>query len=154
MLSLNTHVLSYATTVQYASNAAVGQNRNIYIYFSTFVYTKMSKNNLYYRILKINKDFGFKPINTSSLSFACAIYGNTKNNFKKCAALIRAIALDHPFEDRNKSTTTVIVRDLLSDKYVLNEQALCYLIKDVIINNKSNLEYIEMRLRRCCQKKK
>ncbi len=104
-------------------------------------------------IIKINKELGGKLSKTSSLDFACSF--KSKNIYKKNACLIRAIAVDHPFTDFNKSTATIsTIRSFKRKGIKCDEDKLTRGILNIASKNESNLDKIERGLRKCCQKKK
>lgn len=106
-------------------------------------------------IIKINKELGGKLNRPGSLDFACDNIKNEKNVYKKSAYLIRAIAIDHPFDDFNKSTATIIVlREFKKKGIKINEEAFLRTIKNIVKKNIVDLKKIEKKLRKCCQKKK
>ncbi len=104
-------------------------------------------------IIKINKELGGNLRSGSSLDFACDI--KTKNIYKKNACLIRAIAVDHPFTDFNKSTATITaLRSFNRHGVKCNEEKLTRGILNIAKTNESDLNKIERGLRKWCPKKK
>jgi prophage maintenance system killer protein len=103
-------------------------------------------------IIKLNKELGGSLSRPSSLDFACD-YEN-KNIYKKNAWLIRAIAVDHPFTDFNKSTATITtIRNFKEQGIKCNEEKLTRGILNIARKNQTNLNKIEKMLRKCCPKK-
>ena len=104
-------------------------------------------------IIKINKELGGKLSRASSLDFACDM--ETKNIYKKNACLIRAIAVDHPFTDFNKSTATITtIRSFKKKGIKCNEDKLIRGVLNIAKNNITDLNKIERGLRKWCPKKK
>jgi len=103
-------------------------------------------------IIKINKELGGSLNRPSSLDFACD-YEN-KNIYKKNACLVRAIVVDHPFSDFNKSTATIVtIRNFKEEKIKCDEDKLGCCILNIAKNNINDLNKIEKTLRKCCPKK-
>jgi len=104
------------------------------------------------QIIKINKYLGGILNRPSSLDFACDF--QTNNIYKKNAYLIRAIAVDHPFTDYNKSTATLsTIRNFKERNIQCNKEKLMKSILNIAKNNVTDLNKIERRLRKCCPKK-
>ncbi len=65
-------------------------------------------------LARVNKRFsGGKVINKSSLEFAEAALRRTKNWQEQAAYIMRAIVVDHTFEDGNKRTAAAYLSGLL-----------------------------------------
>lgn len=65
-------------------------------------------------LVKINKRFGSgKVINSSRIEFAESALEKTKNWQEQAAYIIRAIVVDHAFEDGNKRTAAAYLSGLL-----------------------------------------
>jgi prophage maintenance system killer protein len=106
-------------------------------------------------IIRINEELGGKIVRGNSLSWACDKVKEENNVFKKNAYLIRAIVIDHPFTDMNKSTATIIsLRNFKLNNIKCNEDLLLLNIKRIVKKNITDIKIIERVLRRCCQKKK
>ena len=106
-------------------------------------------------IITINKELGGTLVNPSSLDFAVEMAGKQKNVYRKNAYLIRAIVVDHPFSDMNKSTATIIaMRNFKKEGIVCNEESFLRGIRKIAKENITDLNKIERGLRRWCQKKK
>jgi len=104
-------------------------------------------------IVKINKELGGKLSRPSSLDFACDM--KTKNIYRRNACLIRAIAVDHPFTDFNKSTATITaLRSFNRNKIKCNEDKLTRGVLNIAKNNITDLNKIERGLRKWCPRKK
>ena len=114
----------------------------------------MVKNKLFKEIVSINSKLGGVLVRPSSLDFACD-YGASKNAVKTIAHILRAIVVDHPFDDYNKSTATIIARRLFQrNGFDVNVNKLKSLIKRMAIKSENSILKIEGGLRKCCQKKK
>jgi len=86
---------------------------------------------------------------SSSLDFAEDRTSKEKNIYKKLAYFIRAIVVDHPFDDMNKSTATIFTtRELERNDINFNLESLQRAIKKIAKNNISNLNTIESMIRR------
>ena len=110
---------------------------------------------IYEEIVKINKELGGKLVRSSSLDFACDKVYLEKNVYKKLAYIIRAIVVDHPFSDMNKSTAIIFtIRIFEREKINGDENCLKRMIKNVAVKNINSIEKIEKMLRRCYPRKK
>ena len=106
-------------------------------------------------IIKINKELGGKLVRPSSLDFACDKIKAEKNIYRQNAYLLRAIVVDHPFDDMNKSTATIIVtRNFRKHKIKCKEKPFLKGIRNIAKNNITDLNKIERGLRKWCLKKK
>mgnify|MGYP001612342557 CR=1 FL=1 len=104
-------------------------------------------------IIKINKELGGEIINLSSLDFA--LKSEEKNIYKRNALLIRAIVVDHPFSDMNKSTATIsIIRNFREKGIKCKEESLFRGLEKIASKNITNLNKIERGLRKWCPKTK
>ena len=64
-------------------------------------------------LVQINQKFASgKVINKSSIEFAESALKRTKNWQEQAAYIIRAVAVDHPFEDGNKRTAAAYIAGL------------------------------------------
>ena len=106
-------------------------------------------------IVTINKELGGTLVNSSSLDFAIEMAEKQKNVYRKNAYLIRAIVVDHPFSDMNKSTATIIaMRNFKKEGIFCNEESFLRGIRKIAKESITDLNKIERGLRRWCQKKK
>ncbi len=106
-------------------------------------------------IIKINKELGGKLVRLGSLDFACDKIKSEKNIYKRNACLLRAIVVDHPFDDMNKSTATIIVtRNFKRHGIKCKEEPFLKGIRKIAKNNITDLNKIEQGLRKWCTKKK
>jgi len=108
---------------------------------------------IYKEIIDINKELGGTLVRSSSLHFACDI--RTTNIYRKLAYITRAIVVDHPFSDMNKSTTMIFTTRFFKRKKINGDKnCLEILIKNVAVKNIIDIKKIEKRLRKCYPKKK
>jgi prophage maintenance system killer protein len=106
-------------------------------------------------IIKVNKELGGTLVRKNSLSWACDKIKSEKSIYRKNAYLIRAIVVDHPFSDMNKSTATIItIRNFMKKKISCNEESLLRGVRNIAKNNIIDINKIEKGLRKWCQKKK
>lgn len=94
-------------------------------------------------ILKINKEMGGKPLNTSSIEFALAT-GKEKSKYIQLAYLWRAILVDHPFSDGNKRTALALILNLKKD---LDQERVVKSIIKIASKNIININKIERTIR-------
>jgi len=121
-------------------------------YFPNFVHIKMG---IYEEIIEINKELGSVLVRPSSLDFACDKASYEKNTYKKVAYIIRAIIVDHPFLDFNKSSATIITKRIFErENIIYDEKKLMRKIKKIAKENIQSIAKIEKMVRKCCQKKK
>lgn len=105
-------------------------------------------------IVNLNKELGGKLVRPSSLDFALDKIKKEKNVYKRNANLIRAIVVDHPFDDMNKSTATIItMREFKRNNIKCKEEPYLRGIRSIAKNNITDLKKIERRLKKWCQKK-
>ena len=104
-------------------------------------------------IVKINEELGGSLSRPSSLDFACEF--KNKNIYKRTAYLIRAIVVDHPFTDFNKSTATILtIRSFGREGIKGDEDKLIRGILNIAKNNITDLNRIERGIRKWYPKKK
>jgi len=100
-------------------------------------------------IIDINSKLGGTLINSNSLSFACDKAKGEKNVFRRLSYIIRAIVVDHSFDDMNKSTATIFtMRELDREGIEYNPQSIQRAIRKIARQNISNLKTIEKMIRR------
>jgi len=95
--------------------------------------------------IAINEEFhDGKVANKSSLEFALGYAKRTSNWTKALAYIVRAILIDHVFEDGNKRTAAAII---LTEAYVqgftVNKDKLARLVERVLRKNITNVQEIE-----------
>ena len=96
-------------------------------------------------IISLNEIFeDGSTINESSLDFALSFAKKTTNWHKSLAILIRAILLDHVFEEGNKRTAAILLKTYVEYKgYSTNESKVVLLVKKVIEKNITSLRKLE-----------
>ncbi len=77
---------------------------------------------IYEEIIEINKELGSVLVRPSSLDFACDKASYEKNTYKKVAYIIRAIIVDHPFFDFNKSSATIITKRIFERENIMEDK--------------------------------
>ena len=74
--------------------------------------------------------------NESSLDFTLSVCKKNIAWSKKLAYLIRAILIDHVFEDGNKRTTCAVIYYCIENNgYLVNEKKTVNMIKNILLNN-------------------
>lgn len=88
-------------------------------------------------LIEINKKFDKgHVINKSSLDFAISSSKRSKDWITQLAYLVRAILIDHIFEEGNKRTATVLISSIFEiHKVAYNPIKLDKLIVKVVIKN-------------------
>ena len=96
-------------------------------------------------IIALNEIFeDGSTINESSLDFALSFARKTTNWHKSLAILIRAILLDHVFEEGNKRTAAILLKTYVEHKgFSTNDGRVVLFVKKVIEKNISNLRKLE-----------
>ena len=96
-------------------------------------------------IIALNQEFGSSSFsNEPSLDFALSYAKNSQNWTKSLAYLVRAINLDHVFEDGNKRTAALLIKayteieghDVYKDKVIK-------MIKEIAVKKISSIKKIE-----------
>lgn len=106
-------------------------------------------------IIEINKELGGTLRNSNSLDYAEEESKDEKNIYKKVAYFTRAIIVDHPFSDMNKSTATIFaIREFRKHNIFCKEESLMKGFLKIAKKNITNLDKIEKGLRKWCLKKK
>ncbi|MBI4151175.1 hypothetical protein HY492_03545 [Candidatus Woesearchaeota archaeon] len=83
-------------------------------------------------------------INKSSLSFAVEEANHTKSWLRGCAVLVRAILIDHVFEEGNKRTAASVIGAYLDEQGLLyNEEAIPKAVTKILMKNMTNIRTIE-----------
>ena len=100
-------------------------------------------------IISINRELGGTLVRSGSLDFAESRTKNEKNIYRKIAYFVRAIVIDHPFDDYNKSTATIFaLRELDRNELEYSEESVQRAIRKISKNNISSIETIEKMIRR------
>ena len=103
-----------------------------------FIFTKKD-------IICLNQEFDEGNLNNeASLDFAISYAKRTENWTKALAWLIRAILIDHVFEEGNKRTAALLIKSYAeyehSETY---DDKIVKLIKEVILKNITSIKKIE-----------
>ncbi len=100
-------------------------------------------------IVEINKKFDKGIIvNRSSLEFALSMILTTKDLFRQLACIVRAILIDHVFEEGNKRTAAaIIVYYFEENKIAYDPYKIDKIIVDIIKNNINSTEHIRRKLK-------
>lgn len=100
-------------------------------------------------IIEINKKFDKGVVvNRSSLEFALSTALNTKDWFRQLACIVRAILIDHVFEEGNKRTTAAIILYYFEDyKVAYDPYKIDKIIVEIIKNNINSTEHIRRKLK-------
>ncbi len=100
-------------------------------------------------IIEINKRFDKGiVINQSSLSFAIKAVDSTKDWVTQATYLIRAIALDHIFEEGNKRTAlAVLLAYFEANKKAYDIYRVEKVIIDIILKNITSIEKIRSMIK-------
>jgi len=82
--------------------------------------------------------------NDASLDFALAYARKTENWTKALAYLVRAILLDHVFEEGNKRTVALLIKTYADyEGYEIYDDKLLKSIRDIILKNITSIKRIE-----------
>jgi len=100
-------------------------------------------------IIKINKQFDKgKLVNKSALEFAISSLKYTKDPITQAAYLIRAILVDHVFEEGNKRTAAALLAAYLENiKKTYDIYKLDKLISDIAKRNINDIKKIRERIK-------
>lgn len=109
------------------------------------MFEKLSKKD----ILAINQQFDKgQVINENSLSFALFQANKTTSWLKACALLVRAVLIDHVFEEGNKRTAAGIIVAFLEERQLkYNQEEIARIITKILTKNITNLIKIEMEVK-------
>lgn len=102
-------------------------------------------------LLRINKGFGGRLRNDSSLDYALEMQNEKKlGEYKKLAYLLRAILVDYPFSDANKRTATFLCLAFANErKKEINRDLLTHQIISIAKYNLTEIRKIEWRIKTC-----
>ena len=105
------------------------------------MYEKISKKD----IIAINQKFDKgQIINGSSLDFALSQANSSKSWLKSCAVLVRAVLIDHVFEEGNKRTAAAIVTGFFEENEVdYNPEEVAKGITKILMKNITSIAEIE-----------
>ena len=100
-------------------------------------------------VIEINKRFDKGVIvNKGSLDFAVSVSQESGDWVKQCAYLLRAVALDHVFEEGNKRTAAAIMASFIEiygfgyDAYKLDK-----VIVDIILKSIRDIDVLRRRIK-------
>ena len=96
-------------------------------------------------IIALNQEFDTGSLfNDASLDFALAYAKNTENWTKALAWLVRAILLDHVFEEGNKRTAALLIKSYAEfEGHEAYDDKILKLIKEVLLKNITGITKIE-----------
>lgn len=96
-------------------------------------------------VIAMNKEFDEgSVINEASLDFALSYAKKTENWTKALAWLVRAILLDHVFEEGNKRTAALLIKTYAEfEGHETHDDKVVLLIKNIIIKNIKSISKIE-----------
>ena len=96
-------------------------------------------------IVALNEEFDKGALhNEASLDFALGYAGKTENWTKALSFLVRAILLDHVFEEGNKRTAALLIKTYAEyEGHKTYDDKIIKLIKNVIIKKISSIKKIE-----------
>ena len=100
-------------------------------------------------LVEINKKFDVGAIvNKNSLSFALSSTQTTKDWFKQLAYLVRALLIDHIFQEGNKRTAAALITYFFEDRKVAYDQyKVDKIIAEIVLKNISSIEQIRRKLK-------
>ena len=95
-------------------------------------------------IIDINKEFDKgNVVNESSLEYTLSILKNTIDWLKQTSYLVRAILIDHIFEEGNKRTAAaIIIAYFDANKFAYNPYKLDKIIEKIVKKNINNVNEI------------
>ncbi len=113
-------------------------NTHIYTLIMKFVLTKKD-------IMALNEEFGHYQFNNEhSLDFALGYAKHTENWTKALAFLVRAINLDHVFEDGNKRTAALLIKAYAEfEGYDVYKDKVVKLIRNIAVKRISSIKKIK-----------
>lgn len=96
-------------------------------------------------IIALNQEFEDGNVhNEASLDFALGYAKKTENWTKALAWLVRAILIDHVFEDGNKRTAALLIKTYVTyEKHKTNDSKIPLLVKNMLLKNISDIRKIE-----------
>ncbi|MBS3141931.1 hypothetical protein J4464_00910 [Candidatus Woesearchaeota archaeon] len=96
-------------------------------------------------ILALNQEFEDGALhNEASLEFALSYARRTENWTKGLAWLVRAILIDHVFEEGNKRTAALLIKAYAEYRgYGTYNDRIVRMIKDIILRNITSISRIE-----------
>ncbi len=96
-------------------------------------------------IIEINQEFdNGNVINEASLDYVISIMKTTKSWLKQVSYLVRAILIDHIFEEGNKRTAAgIIIAYFKANKFAYDPYKLDKVIVEIIKKNITNIGEIQ-----------
>ncbi len=96
-------------------------------------------------IIALNQEFADGSLhNEASLDFALSYARKTENWTKALAFLVRAILLDHVFEEGNKRTAALLIKSYAEyENHGAYDDKIVKLVKEIILKNISSIRRIE-----------
>ena len=105
-------------------------------------------------IIALNEYFSDGSLhNEPSLDFAVGYAKKTENWTKALAFLIRAILLDHVFEEGNKRTAALLIKTYAEiEGYAVYDDRLLLMIKKIIFKKITTISHIEELIKHAIRK--
>jgi len=96
-------------------------------------------------IIALNQEFEDGTLhNEASLDFALSYARRTENWTKALALIVRAILIDHVFQEGNKRTAALLIKSYAEfEGYKTYDDKILKLIKDILVKNISGITRIE-----------
>ena len=96
-------------------------------------------------IIALNQKFEEGSLNNeSSLDFALDYAKKTENWIKALSFLVRAILVDHVFEEGNKRTATLLIKTYAEyEGFSVNMDKLLSSVKNILLRNITDIRKIE-----------
>jgi len=109
------------------------------------MYERISKKD----ILAINQQFADGIIlNESSLTFALDRANKTGSWLRACAYLVRAVLVDHVFQDGNKRTAAGIIVGYFEEKgYVYHPEKVAKIVATILLKNITSIVQLERHIK-------
>jgi len=100
-------------------------------------------------LIEINKKFDKGVvINRSSLDFALSRLSNTKDWIKQLSYLVRALLIDHAFQEGNKRTAAALILAFFEDhKIDYDTYKIDKIIAEIASKNINHIEIIRRKLK-------
>ena len=116
-----------------------------YTFIHTNKYAKMKFGLTKKDIIALNQEFEEGNLhNEASLDFALGYAKKTENWTKALAWLVRAILIDHVFEEGNKRTVALLIKTYTQyEGHKTYDDQIIKLVKKVILKNISSIKIIE-----------
>lgn len=96
-------------------------------------------------IIALNQEFeDGSVINEPSLDFALNYAKKTENWTKALAFLVRAILIDHVFEEGNKRTAALLIKSYVTyEGHATYDDKVLKMIKHILLKNTTSIKKIE-----------